>query len=144
MKVEQVATWVGLVTAIAGAAANYGITENKVATLQQQMSELYNVEEIRTMEKRLTTLEVTQSNSDVGRLAATIATIEGEIKNAQQDLGRLESSVGKIQPVDTGEIDSRSSVNQSRIRALQNQIERVESKVERLAEKLDTVNDSPL
>jgi len=96
------------------------------------------------MEKRLTTLEVTQSNSDVGRLAATIATIEGEIKNAQQDLGRLESSVGKIQPVDTGEIDSRSSVNQSRIRALQNQIERVESKVERLAEKLDTVNDSPL
>ena len=144
MKVEQVATWVGLFTAVAGSAANYGITENKVATLQQQMSELYNVEEIRTMEKRLTTLEVTQSNSDVGRLAATIATIEGEIKNAQQDLGRLESSVGKIQPVDTGEIDSRSSVNQSRIRALQNQIERVESKVERLAEKLDKVNDSPL
>ena len=50
----------------------------------------------------------------------------------------------KIQPVDTGEIDSRSSVNQSRIRTLQNSVKRVEGEVARLAEKLDKVNDSSL
>ena len=118
MKVEQIATWVGLFTAVAGAAANYGITENKVATLEQKMSELYNVEEIRVLERRLTTLEVSLDN----------------VKNAMDG----------IEVTDTSEIQSRSSVNQSRIRALQNQVERIEAAIEQIRQKLDRLNSSPL
>ncbi len=118
MKVEQIATWVGLFTAVAGAAANYGITENKVATLEQKMSELYNVEEIRVLERRLTTLEVSLEN--------------------------VKDAMGGIEVTDTSEIQSRTSVNQSRIRALQNQIERIETAIEQIRQKLDRLNSSPL
>jgi len=118
VKVEQIATWVGLFTAVAGAAANYGITENKVATLEQKMSELYNVEEIRVLERRLTTLEVSLEN--------------------------VKDAMGGIEVTDTSEIQSRTSVNQSRIRALQNQIERIETAIEQIRQKLDRLNSSPL
>ena len=125
MKVEQIATWVGLFTAVAGAAANYGITENKVATLEQKMSELYNVEEIRVLERRLTTLEVSLDN----------------VKSA---VDQTNKSIGGIEVADTSEIQSRSSVNQSRIRALQNQVERIEAAIQQIRQKLDRLNSSPL
>jgi len=125
VKVEQIATWVGLFTAVAGAAANYGITENKVATLEQKMSELYNVEEIRVLERRLTTLEVSLDN----------------VKSA---VDQTNKSIGGIEVADTSEIQSRSSVNQSRIRALQNQVERIEAAIQQIRQKLDRLNSSPL
>jgi chromosome segregation ATPase len=118
VKVEQIATWVGLFTAVAGAAANYGITENKVATLEQKMSELYNVEEIRVLERRLTTLEVSLEN--------------------------VKDAMGGIEVTDTSEIQSRTSVNQSRIRALQSQVERIETAIQQIRQKLDRLNSSPL
>ena len=83
---EQIGTWIGILGALGGVAMTFATMEEKVAQLEGSMSELYNVEEIRTMEKRLTTLEVTQSNSDVGRLSATIATIEGQISNVEQTI----------------------------------------------------------
>ena len=125
VKVEQVATWVGLFTAVAGAAANYGITENKVATLEQRMSELYNVEEIRVLERRLTTLEVS-------------------LDNVKAAVDQTNKSIGGIEVTDTSEIQSRTSVNQSRIRALQNQVERIEAAIQQIRQKLDRLNSSPL
>ena len=110
------------------------------------MAELYNVEEIRVMERRLTTLEVTQSNSDVGRISATIATLEGQIKNANQTIERLEGSISGLQNQDTSEIQSGVSVNQSRISSLQSTIERLEGQITRLSSRLNTLknNSNPL
>lgn len=118
MKVEQLATWVGLFSAIAGAAANYGITENKVSTLEDKMAELYNVEEIRMLERRLTTLEVTLENT--------------------------QGSIGKIKTADTSEVENRASLNEGRIRALKDQIERIQKQVDQITQKLDRLKDSPL
>ena len=118
VKVDQIATWVGLFTAIAGAAANYGITENKVATLEDKMSQLYNVEEIRMLERRLTTLEVSLDN--------------------------VKGAMNGIEVTDTSDIQSKTNVNQSRIRALQDQVQRIESAIQQIRQKLDTLNSSPL
>jgi len=118
VKVDQIATWIGLFTAIAGAAANYGITENKVTTLEDKMSELYNVEEIRMLERRLTTLEVSLDN--------------------------VKGAMNGIEVTDTSDIQSKTNVNQSRIRALQDPVQRIESAIQQIRQKLDTLNSSPL
>ncbi len=101
MKAEQISTWIGIATAFAGVIASFVTMETKLEALEGKMAEIYNVEEIRSLEKRLTTLEVTQSNSDIGHIQATIATIEGNIKN-------VETKISGIKETDTSEIQSGS------------------------------------
>lgn len=146
MNVEQISTWIGIAGALGGVAMTFATMEEKVAQLEGSMAELYNVEEIRVMERRLTTLEVTQSNSDVGRISATIATLEGQIKNANQTIERLEGTISGLQNQDTSEIQSGVSVNQSRISSLQSTIERLEGQITRLGSRLNTLksNSNPL
>lgn len=137
MKPEQISTWIGIATAFAGVVASFVTMETKLTALEGKMSELYNVDEIRTMEKRLTTLEVTQSNSSVGALSATIATLEGQIKN-------VETKVSGIKGVDSGKIEGGISVNKSRIQGLESEIERNERSINSLRQKLATLNSNPL
>jgi len=124
MKAEQISTWIGIATAFAGVVASFVTMETKLEALEGKMAEIYNVEEIRSLEKRLTTLEVTQSNSDIGHIQATIATIQGDIKN-------VETKIGGIKETDTTEIQSSVSVNKSRIRNMESKIERIIDKIER-------------
>ena len=124
MKAEQISTWIGIATAFAGVVASFVTMETKLEALEVKMAEIYNVEEIRSLEKRLTTLEVTQSNSDIGHIQATIATIQGDIKN-------VETKIGGIKETDTSEIQSSVSVNKSRIRNMESKIERIIDKIER-------------
>ncbi len=124
MKAEQISTWIGIATAFAGVVASFVTMETKLEALEGKMAELYNVEEIRSLERRLTTLEVTQSNSDIGHIQATIATIQGDIKN-------VETKVSGIKETDTSEIQSSVRVNKSRISNLESKIERVIYKIER-------------
>ena len=124
MKAEQISTWIGIATAFAGVVASFVTMETKLEALEGKMAELYNVEEIRSLERRLTTLEVTQSNSDIGHIQATIATIQGDIKN-------VETKVSGIKETDTSEIQSGVRVNKSRISNLESKIERVIYKIER-------------
>jgi len=124
MKAEQISTWIGIATAFAGVVASFVTMETKLEALEGKMAEIYNVEEIRSLEKRLTTLEVTQSNSDIGHIQATIATIEGNIKN-------VETKISGIKETDTSEIQSGVRVNKSRISNLESKIERVIYKIER-------------
>ena len=93
---EQIGTWIGILGALGGVAMTFATMEEKVAQLEGSMAELYNVEEIRTMEKRLTTLEVTQNNSDVGRLSSKIATMQGETNNAKEIIERLEKNISDL------------------------------------------------
>ena len=130
MKAEQISTWIGIAGALGGVAMTFATMEQKVAQLESSMAELYNVEEIRVMERRLTTLEVTQSNSDIGHIQATIATIEGNIKN-------VETRISQIKEADTSEIQSGVRVNKSRIINL-------EGKVERVINKIESSNKNPL
>ncbi len=130
MKAEQISTWIGIATAFAGVVASFVTMETKLEALEGKMAEIYNVEEIRSLEKRLTTLEVTQSNSDIGHIQATIATIEGNIKN-------VETKISGIKETDTSEIQSGVRVNKSRISNL-------ESKIERVIYKIERSNSSPL
>jgi|TARA_R110001599_G_scaffold295223_1_gene499381 chromosome segregation ATPase len=144
MNAEQISTWIGIAGALGGVAMTFATMEEKVAQLEGSMSELYNVEEIRVMERRLTTLEVTQSNSDVGRISATIATIQAEITNANQTIKRLESTISGLQSQDTSKIESGVSVNKSRISNLQSTIERLEGQIARLSSRLSNLNSNPL
>lgn len=146
MNAEQIGTWIGIASALGGVAMSFATMEEKISQLEGSMSEIYNVEEIRTMEKRLTTLEVTQSNSDVGRISSTIATLEGEIKNVNQTIERLEGTISGLQNQDTSEIQSGVSVNKSRISSLQSTIERLEGQVTRLGSRLNALknNSNPL
>ena len=130
MKAEQISTWIGIAGALGGVAMTFATMEQKVAQLESSMAELYNVEEIRVMERRLTTLEVTQSNSDIGHIQATIATIEGNIKN-------VETRISQIKEADTSEIQSGVRVNKSRIINL-------EGKIERVINKIESSNQNPL
>jgi chromosome segregation ATPase len=130
MKAEQISTWIGIAGALGGVAMTFATMEQKVAQLESSMAELYNVEEIRVMERRLTTLEVTQSNSDIGHIQATIATIEGDIKN-------VETRISQIKEADTSEIQSGVRVNKSRIINL-------EGKIERVINKIENSNQNPL
>ena len=130
MKAEQISTWIGIAGALGGVAVTFATMEQKVAQLESSMAELYNVEEIRVMERRLTTLEVTQSNSDIGHIQATIATIEGNIKN-------VETRISQIKEADTSEIQSGVRVNKSRIINL-------EGKIERVINKIENSNQNPL
>tara|TARA_R110000744_G_C19216507_1_gene546620 strand:+ start:43 stop:444 length:402 start_codon:yes stop_codon:yes gene_type:complete len=130
MKAEQISTWIGIAGALGGVAMTFATMEQKVAQLESSMAELYNVEEIRVMERRLTTLEVTQSNSDIGHIQATIATIEGNIKN-------VETRISQIKEADTSEIQSGVRVNKSRIINL-------EGKIERVINKIESSNKNPL
>lgn len=130
MKAEQISTWIGIAGALGGVAMTFATMEQKVAQLESSMAELYNVEEIRVMERRLTTLEVTQSNSDIGHIQATIATIEGNIKN-------VETRISQIKEADTSEIQSGVRVNKSRIINL-------EGKIERVINKIENSNQNPL
>ena len=61
MKAEQISTWIGIATAFAGVVASFVTMETKLEALENKMAEIYNVEEIRALERRLTTLEVTQA-----------------------------------------------------------------------------------
>lgn len=144
MNAEQISTWIGIAGALGGVAMTFATMEEKVAQLEGSMAELYNVEEIRVMERRLTTLEVTQSNSDIGRISATIATIQAEITNANQTIERLESTISGLQNQDTSEIESGVSVNKSRISNLQSTIERLEGQIARLGSRLSNLNNNPL
>jgi chromosome segregation ATPase len=144
MNAEQISTWIGIAGALGGVAMTFATMEEKVSQLEGSMSELYNVEEIRVMERRLTTLEVTQSNSDIGRISATIATIQAEITNANQTIKRLEGTISGLQNQDTSEIESGVSVNKSRISNLQSTIERLEGQIARLSSRLSNLNSNPL
>ena len=144
MNAEQISTWIGIAGALGGVAMTFATMEEKVAQLEGSMAELYNVEEIRVMERRLTTLEVTQSNSDIGRISATIATIQAEITNANQTIKRLEGTISGLQNQDTSEIESGVSVNKSRISNLQSTIERLEGQIARLGSRLSNLNNNPL
>ena len=130
MNGEQIATWIGIAAALGGAAMSVGVMEEKLNSLESSMSELYNIEEIRALERRLTTLEVTQSNSDISHISATIATIQGSIKN-------VEARVNQIKETDTSEIQSGVRVNKSRISNL-------ESKIERISYQVEKSNQNPL
>jgi chromosome segregation ATPase len=144
MNAEQISTWIGIAGALGGVAMTFATMEEKVAQLEGSMSELYNVEEIRIMERRLTTLEVTQSNSDIGHISATIATIQAEITNADQTIKRLEGTISGLQSQDTSKIESGVSVNKSRISNLQSTIERLEGQIARLSSRLSNLNSNPL
>jgi len=139
---EQIGTWIGILGALGGVAMTFATMEEKVAQLEGSMAELYNVEEIRTMEKRLTTLEVTQNNSDVGRLSSKIATMQGETNNAKEIIERLEKNISDLQSEDTSALDSGVEVNKSRISTIQGQIRSLNSKIEKLVYKLE--NSNPL
>jgi len=130
MKAEQISTWIGIATAFAGVVASFVTMETKLEALESNMAEIYNVEEIRALERRLTTLEVTQQNSDISHISATIATIQGNIKN-------VETRVDQIKETDTSEIQSGVRVNKSRISNL-------ESKIERISYQVEKSNQNPL
>jgi chromosome segregation ATPase len=130
MKPEQISTWIGIATAFAGVVASFVTMETKLDALESKMAEIYNVEEIRALERRLTTLEVTQQNSDISHISATIATIQGNIKN-------VETRVDQIKETDTSEIQSGVRVNKSRISNL-------ESKIERVIYQVEKSNQNPL
>tara|TARA_R110000803_G_scaffold26670_4_gene62872 strand:- start:734 stop:1129 length:396 start_codon:yes stop_codon:yes gene_type:complete len=130
MKAEQISTWIGIATAFAGVVASFVTMETKLEALESKMAEIYNVEEIRALERRLTTLEVTQQNSDISHISATIATIQGNIKN-------VEARVDQIKETDTSEIQSGVRVNKSRISNL-------ESKIERISYQVEKSNQNPL
>mgnify|MGYP003637193787 FL=1 len=130
MKAEQISTWIGIATAFAGVVASFVTMETKLEALESKMAEIYNVEEIRALERRLTTLEVTQQNSDISHISATIATIQGNIKN-------VETRVDQIKETDTSEIQSGVRVNKSRISNL-------ESKIERVIYQVEKSNQNPL
>jgi len=130
MKAEQISTWIGIATAFAGVVASFVTMETKLEALESKMAEIYNVEEIRALERRLTTLEVTQQNSDISHISATIATIQGNIKN-------VETRVDQIKETDTSEIQSGVRVNKSRISNL-------ESKIERIIYQVEKSNQNPL
>ena len=130
MKPEQISTWIGIATAFAGVVASFVTMETKLEALESKMAEIYNVEEIRALERRLTTLEVTQQNSDISHISATIATIQGNIKN-------VETRVDQIKETDTSEIQSGVRVNKSRISNL-------ESKIERIIYQVEKSNQNPL
>ena len=130
MKAEQISTWIGIVAAFAGVVASFVTMETKLEALESKMAEIYNVEEIRALERRLTTLEVTQQNSDISHISATIATIQGNIKN-------VETRVSQIKETDTSEIQSGVRVNKSRISNL-------ESKIERVIYQVEKSNQNPL
>ena len=130
MKAEQISTWIGIATAFAGVVASFVTMETKLEALESKMAEIYNVEEIRALERRLTTLEVTQQNSDISHISATIATIQGNIKN-------VETRVSQIKETDTSEIQSGVRVNKSRISNL-------ESKIERIGYQVEKSNQNPL
>ncbi|MDA8977545.1 hypothetical protein N9F71_00830 [bacterium] len=130
MKAEQISTWIGIATAFAGVVASFVTMETKLDALESKMAEIYNVEEIRALERRLTTLEVTQQNSDISHISATIATIQGNIKN-------VETRVDQIKETDTSEIQSGVRVNKSRISNL-------ESKIERISYQVEKSNKNPL
>ena len=78
----------------------------------------------------MTTLEVTQQNSDISHISATIATIQGNIKN-------VETKISGIKETDTSEIQSGVRVNKSRISNL-------ESKIERIGYQVEKSNQNPL
>lgn len=130
MKAEQISTWIGIATAFAGVVASFVTMETKLEALESKMAEIYNVEEIRALERRLTTLEVTQQNSDISHISATIATIQGNIKN-------VETRVDQIKETNTSEIQSGVRVNKSRISNL-------ESKIERIIYQVEKSNQNPL
>ena len=130
MKAEQISTWIGIATAFAGVVASFVTMETKLEALESKMAEIYNVEEIRALERRLTTLEVTQQNSDISHISATIATIQGNIKN-------VETKISGIKETDTSEIQSGVRVNKSRISNL-------ESKIERISYQVEKSNQNPL
>ena len=48
MNAEQIGTWIGIASALGGVAMSFATMEEKISQLEGSMSEIYNVEEIRT------------------------------------------------------------------------------------------------
>lgn len=135
MKPEQISTWIGIATAFAGVVASFVTMETRLEALSAKMDEMYNIEEIRAMEKRLVTLEVTQSNSSVGALSATIATMKSEIKNVEK---RMEA----IQGESIAEIKDGLGDNKSGIQNLKTSLAEVQASIRNTREKLNRLADS--
>lgn len=135
MKPEQISTWIGIATAFAGVVASFVTMETRLEALSTKMDEMYNIEEIRAMEKRLVTLEVTQSNSSVGALSATIATMKSEIKNVEK---RMEA----IQGESIAEIKDSLGDNKSGIQNLKTSLAEVQASIRNTREKLNRLADS--
>lgn len=135
MKPEQISTWIGIATAFAGVVASFVTMETRLEALSAKMDEMYNIEEIRAMEKRLVTLEVTQSNSSVGALSATIATMKSEIKNVEK---RMEA----IQGESIAEIKDGLGDNKSGIQNLKTALAEVQASIRNTREKLNRLADS--
>lgn len=135
MKPEQISTWIGIATAFAGVVASFVTMETRLEALSAKMDEMYNIEEIRAMEKRLVTLEVTQSNSSVGALSATIATMKSEIKNVEK---RMEA----IQGESIAEIKDSLGDNKSGIQNLKTSLAEVQASIRNTREKLNRLADS--
>jgi chromosome segregation ATPase len=135
MKPEQISTWIGIATAFAGVVASFVTMEARLEALSAKMDEMYNIEEIRAMEKRLVTLEVTQSNSSVGALSATIATMKSEIKNVEK---RMEA----IQGESIAEIKDSLGDNKSGIQNLKTSLAEVQASIRNTREKLNRLADS--
>lgn len=123
MKVEQVATWVGLIATISGAAIGYGTLTEKVANLEASTDATY-------LESRLTKLETRIEDNDVRTIGKEIEQLRG----ANQ---RLSDKVSGIRVPSTGQIKSD-------IRILQREIKSIQKRLEELSSELKKVDNNPL
>ena len=123
MEVKEIATWVGLVGTISGAAIGYGTLTEKVAALEAATDATY-------LESRLTKLETRIEDNDVGSIGKDIEQLRG----ANQ---RLADRVSGIRIPATGQIKSD-------IKVLQNEVKTVQKRLERLDRELNKVDSNPL
>ena len=123
MKVEQVATWVGLIATISGAAIGYGTLTEKVANLEASTDATY-------LESRLTKLETRIEDNDVRTIGKEIEQLRG----ANQ---RLSDKVSGIRVPSTGQIKSD-------IRILQSEVKSIQKRLEELSNELKKVDNNPL
>jgi len=123
MKVEQAATWVGLIATISGAAIGYGTLTEKVASLEASTDATY-------LESRLTKLETRIEDNDVRTIGKEIEQLRG----ANQ---RLADKMSGIRVPSTGQIKSD-------IRLLQREIKAIQKRLEELSSELKKVDDNPL
>lgn len=123
MKVEQVATWAGLIATISGAAIGYGTLTEKVASLEANTDATY-------LESRLTKLETRIEDNDVRTIGKEIEQLRG----ANQ---RLSDKVSGIRVPSTGQIKSD-------IRVLQNEVKAIQKRLEELSNEFKKVDNNPL
>jgi chromosome segregation ATPase len=123
MKVEQVATWVGLVATISGAAIGYGTLTEKVATLE-------NSTNATQLESRLTKLETRIEDNDVGRIGTEIQQLRGENEKLSERFSRIH-------------IPSTEQIK-SDIRILQREVDQIQERLKSLDQELEKVGKNPL